>query len=148
MIRITAQATTGCDGKRLYGRHGLDLSNIFVDNMGERIDPWQREVTAQYEDTLENVVNPDIEKYAKYDLLAWNLINEEGYELDTKVYMFASGKVREMRVYEASGVQYYKVRRYRMIGNVYYGSWHKYQAKLANEERLEKKRQEKENVSS
>lgn len=145
MIRITAQATTGSDGKRLYGRHGLDLSNIFVDNMGERIDPWQREVTFQYEDTLENVTNPDIPKYAKYDLLAWNLINEEGYGTETVVRMYASGKVREMRVAEASGVKYRVWRIYRMIGNVYYGSWHKYQKQLANEEYREKKRQEKEN---
>lgn len=105
---MQAFAVTGQDGKRLV--RGFDLSNVFTDNMGERIQPWEREVCYKHTATMREVLKED--KYIKWDLLANIIRREEKIPLDTEVELFATGKIREIRI---------KKKHYRVIGHSYIG---------------------------
>lgn len=109
-MAITAQQTTGSLGQRLVA--GFDLSNVFVDNSGDRpIRVWEREVTYQGTATLDEVLSLD--KYLKFDLLANILRGDEKLPLSTEVELYASGAIKEIRVGKKA---------YRCKGNKYYGT--------------------------
>lgn len=105
---MKAFAVTGADGKRLV--RGFDLSSVFVDSMGDKINHWDREVCYKGTATLRDVLKKD--KYLKWDLLANILRKDEKVPLDTELDLFATGKVREIRI---------KKRQYRIYGELYLG---------------------------
>lgn len=108
MFRVTAQRTRGSNGKPTWG--GFDLSNMYADPAGDRIDYWEREVCYKATDTLENVLSSD--KYLKFNLLANILVRDEKIKPKTEVELFATGAVKEIRVGK---------RKYRTYGNKYLG---------------------------
>ena len=107
-----ARAVTGEDGQTLI--KGFDLSNVFVDNMGETIKGWEREVEYKDTTTLRNIIE---ETGSHIKFLTWNLLaniieREYNIPLDTEVDLFVSGKVREIRI---------KKKQYRIFGDNYLG---------------------------
>ena len=104
-----AGASTGILGQRLVA--GFDLADLFINNVGERIQIWDREVTYKGTETLENVLTSD--KYLRFNLLANILLRDEKVPLKTKVGLYASGNVRELRVDKKA---------YRCHGSKYYGT--------------------------
>jgi hypothetical protein len=109
-MSFTAQATTGCLGQPLV--NDFDLSNVFVNNSGERINIWSREVSYKFTDTLRNILSAD-KKYLSYNLLASILRDKEKVALSAEVSLYASGNVKEIRVDNKA---------YRCVGTKYYGS--------------------------
>jgi len=102
-----AQATTGILGQRLVA--GFDLANVFVDNMGEQIQVWERQVSYVDTVTLEEVLTSN--KLIRFDLLANILINDEKIPRDTEVGLYSCGSIKEIRVgkiaYRCKGAKYY-----------------------------------------
>ena len=112
MYRVTAQRTRGTNGKPTFG--AFDLSNMYVDPAGERIEHWDREVSYQGSCTLQELFDND--KLIRYNLLAGILLNDEKIDPNTPVDYYASGNVKEVRVGKTS---YKKI--YRVVGNKYLG---------------------------
>lgn len=112
MYRVTAQRTRGTNGKPTFG--AFDLSNMYVDPAGERIEHWDREVSYQGSCTLQELFDND--KLIRYNLLAGILLNDEKIDPSTPVDYYASGNVKEVRVGKTS---YKKI--YRVVGNKYLG---------------------------
>jgi hypothetical protein len=106
-MSFKAQATTGVLGQRLIA--GFDLANVFVDNMGDQIQVWDREVSYVDTVTLAEVLSSD--KYIRFDLLANILVKDEKVSRKTEVSLYASGNVKEIRVdklaYRCKGTKYY-----------------------------------------
>jgi len=124
----TARATTGVLGQRLVA--GFDLADVFVDNMGEPIQVWEREVSYKGTTTLDTIIYADeiwedmsaeerkesrqtFKDYNKLNMLAHILYRDEKVKLDSEVSYYMSGDIREIRVGKLS---------YRCKGNKYYGT--------------------------
>lgn len=112
MYRVTAQRTRGSNGKPTFG--AFDLSNMYVDPAGERIDAWAREVSYQGTCTLQRLFDND--RLMRYNLLASILLNDEKIDPNTELDYYASGNVKEVRIGKTS---YKKI--YRIFGNKYLG---------------------------
>lgn len=112
MYRVNVQRTRGSNGKPTFGE--FDLSNLYVDPAGERIDDWAREVTFQGSCTLQELFDND--KLIRYNLLASILLNDEKIDPNTPLDYYASGSVKEVRIGKTS---YKKI--YRVVGNKYLG---------------------------
>lgn len=112
MFRVTAQRTRGSNGRPTFG--AFDLSNMYVDLAGERIDHWDRQVTYQGTCTLQQLFEND--RLMRYNLLASILLNDEKIDPSTVVEYYASGNVKEVRFGKTS---YKKI--YRIVGQTYLG---------------------------
>lgn len=112
MYRVTAQRTRGTNGKPTFG--AFDLSNMYVDPAGERIEQWDREVSYQGSCTLQELFDND--SLIRYNLLAGILLNDEKIDPNTPLDYYASGNVKEVRIGKTS---YKKI--YRVVGNKYLG---------------------------
>ena len=114
MVRITAQAVTGVTGKRLF--YGFDRNNIQPMIPGERpIELWEREVCYKGETTLGEILDPNSDaQLGKYGTLALN-VYESIDDLNTKVEIYATGNIREIRVPAR------KTRIFRSYGDKYLG---------------------------
>lgn len=108
----TANAVTGQTGHLLSS--GFDTSDIRPLEAGYRISHWDRQVSYQGEDTLDNILTKD--KYLKYNLIAHQL-KDDGVSLSETVEMYFSGKVKELRIHEGRQT----VWRYRIYGDSYLG---------------------------
>jgi hypothetical protein len=128
----TANATTGVLGQRLIA--GFDLANVFVDNMGEQIQVWEREVSYIGTATLDQILNSDelfelkeitmkqFRDFNKLNLLANIIVNDEKVSIDSEVQYFMSGNIREIRVgkiaYRSCGTKYYGTNKKPIIDKV------------------------------
>lgn len=108
MFRVTAQRTRGTDGKPTW--RGFDLSNMYADPAGERIDHWDREVSYKETTTLSSVLTEN--KYLKFDLLANILLRDEKIKPETVVELYANGMIKEIRI---------RKKKYRAYGYTYLG---------------------------
>lgn len=105
---MKAQATTGCLGQRLWA--GFDLADVFVDNAGDPIKVWERQVSYKDAMPLGQVLVSN--KYISFDMLARRVI-AEGVSEDTEVQLLSSGTIKEIRVGKLA---------YRSKGSMYFGS--------------------------
>lgn len=107
MVRVTAQAVTGVDGRRLVG--GWDRSDIRPHLAGETVEVWDREVTYKGDAILKDILAGT--KYPAYNLLANILVNDEKVDKNKEVGVYASGTIKELRVgkkaYRSQGVKYF-----------------------------------------
>jgi hypothetical protein len=116
MIRITAQAITGISGKPLYGigkGYNWDLNDLPVDNMGERISAWDRQVSFDRDANFGDAFD-----IPKYNLLATMIHAEEKIDLREPIGLYVCGKIKELRIPKKGNR---KERAFRMVGNKYYG---------------------------
>lgn len=105
---MKAQATTGCLGQRLWA--GFDLADVFVDNAGDPIKVWDRQVSFKETMPLGEVLVSN--KYISFDMLAHRVL-AEGVSEDTEVQLLSSGTIKEIRVGKIG---------YRSKGSMYFGS--------------------------
>jgi hypothetical protein len=128
MNNFTAQAITSVTGDRsLY--MGFDLNNLRPDEIGERKDPWEREVSYTDTMTLSQVLSSS--KMIRFDLLVRFLMKDEGMRPDTMVELYSCSKIQEVRL---------KKDRYRMVNKSYLG---KYDKKVAKQLEMRQKEREK-----
>lgn len=98
---ITARATTGVLGQRLWG--DWDLHDLRADNPTANLDVWDRELKEAHKKVkLEDIFTDD--KYIKYDLLA-TYAHEQGVPMDAKVDLYIQGNIKEL-FWVGSGCSY------------------------------------------
>lgn len=105
----TARATTGVLGQYLIA--GFDTADLFVDNAGEPIKVWDREVT--YKDTVTVRQALTQNKWLPFDLLLHTILREVDIPMSDEIELYASGAIKEIR---------YKKTAWRMKGKVYFGT--------------------------
>lgn len=109
-MSYTAAARTGCMGQRLIA--GFDTADLFVDNAGEPIKVWEREVSYIGTATLRQAMSQD--QWLRFDLLTNIFMREKGnVPLTDEVEFYASGNIKELR---------HKKVAYRMKGTSYFGT--------------------------
>ena len=104
----TARATTGINGKRLWGEY--DLDNLVPDNPTQTLDVWEKDLKENHKKVkLEDVLSED--KYIKYDLLA-NFAMREGVPMDAEVDLSAKCTTKELKWkrqrFRANGTDLYR----------------------------------------
>lgn len=115
-----AAATTGIGGQMLEFDGGWDRYNINVEEAGERIDYWDRQVSFDGTATIGEILDAERGGLTKYNQIAFTVLNAKKLDmkvsLDTEVELYYSGLIKELRVMKGrSG------RRHRMHQNVYLG---------------------------
>ena len=105
----TASATTGVLGQRLIA--GFDTADLFVDNMGERIDVWDRQVSYIGTATVRQAMSQD--RWLRFDLLLNTVLREKNLSMSDEIEFYACGQIKELR---------HKKVAYRMRGTKYYGT--------------------------
>ena len=107
---VTAAARTGVLGQRLIA--GFDTADLFVDNAGEPIKVWEREVSYIGTATLRQAMTQD--RWLRFDLLTNIFLREKGdVSMSDEVEFYASGNIKELR---------HKKVAYRMKGTSYFGT--------------------------
>ena len=113
-----AAATTGVCGQVLEFDGGWDRYNMSVQEAGERIDYWDRQVSFDGTATIGELLAASRGGLTKYNQIAFTVLNAKKLEmkvsLDTEVELYYSGLIKELRVMSGrSG------RRHRMHQNTY-----------------------------
>jgi hypothetical protein len=110
VIMFSAEATTDTLGRELV--MGMDFSTLGVEAIGERRDPWARDVSYKDSTTLGEMFTKT--KYMKYDMLARIVQREnKGIQNTDVVACFANGGTKELRIGK---------RKYRISNSDYLGS--------------------------
>ncbi len=116
LTAITARATTGCLGQRLW-RGEWDLSDMVPDNPSTTLDVWEKELKETHKSvTLGDIFSDD--KFIKYDLLATYAF-DEGVPLDAKVKLSIRGSLKELQwgklAFRAKGSKLYTKKQDKVI---------------------------------
>lgn len=115
LTAISARATTGITGQRLWGE--WDLNDLRADNMSTMLDVWEKELKEVHKRIkLDDIFTDD--KYIKYDLLA-TYAHDEGVPMEAEVNLSIRGSVKELKwgkfVYRAKGPKLYTKKKDKII---------------------------------
>lgn len=103
---FSAQATTDSLGRQMYG--DLDFTNLRAAELGERKDPWERQVSFKEDVDVNTALTKD--KYLKYDLLLRTLLNDGKISTNDIIALYTSGNIKEVRFgktrYRTQGTKY------------------------------------------
>jgi len=108
-MSYSAMAVTDSLGRGL--KMGMDFSTLSVAEVGERIDPWVREVSYKGKTTLSQLFTSD--KFIKFDLLARIVQRTDKVDMNDEISLYASGYIKELRIGN---------KKYRTVNSSYLGN--------------------------
>ena len=108
-MSYSAMAVTDSLGRGL--KMGMDFSTLSVAEIGERIDPWVREVSYKGTTTLGDLFTSD--KFLKFDLLARIVQRTGKVDMTDEITLYASGYIKELR---------FGKKKYRAVNSSYLGN--------------------------